>query len=169
METALNTQLRMTTMFSVAFTHHMKNTLKPDNNILDAMERVRFYITQSLWISCVWYDNYYIKQCLCVNSMANINTTLHVYGWVILIGHELWILVITCKLVHLLNNNFPPITLITNNPMKLPGTLADASYKLSLYGFVSGLVQRLASLSLVLLPPSSIKFLKYSGNHSCSP
>jgi len=37
METPLNTQLRMITTFSVAFTHHMKNTLIPDVNILPAV------------------------------------------------------------------------------------------------------------------------------------
>ena len=37
METPLNTQLRMITTSSVAFTHHMKNTLIPDVSILPAI------------------------------------------------------------------------------------------------------------------------------------
>lgn len=54
-------------------------------------------------------------------------------------------------ILHLLSNNFPPMILITNKPMKLPGMLALASYRLSLYGFVSVLVQELLSLSLLVL------------------
>lgn len=43
-EIALNVHPNMTTISSVALTHQMKKTLKPDNSILTAMDQQQFII-----------------------------------------------------------------------------------------------------------------------------